>query len=104
MAMDFEVTPGVWILSWHYQRAASTWMVLNTTSAFQILNCAAVWNGSWEAGRLIRAAQARTGASFSTGAPPFAVLFRFVEEHAHRHEHGLSAVMVILQNGGEMHF
>jgi hypothetical protein len=46
--------------------------------------------------RLGTAAQALAGSSFS-------VLFRAVEE-AHHHEHGLSAIFVILQNDGEDYF
>jgi Leucine Rich repeat len=46
--------------------------------------------------RLCMAAQALAGSTFS-------VLFRAVEK-AHRHEHGLSAIFVILQNDGEDHF
>jgi hypothetical protein len=34
---------------------------------------------------------------------PFSVLFPFVEK-AHRHEHGFSAILVILQNDGDDHF
>jgi Leucine Rich repeat len=47
--------------------------------------------------RLCTTAQALAGSSFS-------VLFQFVEEHAHGHEHGLGAIFVILQNDGEDHF
>jgi hypothetical protein len=35
---------------------------------------------------------------------PCSVLFRFVEEQAHRVEHALSAIPVILQNEGDIHF
>jgi hypothetical protein len=37
---------------------------------------------------------------FKIGAS-FTVLFRFVEEQAHGHERGLSAIFVILQNDGD---
>jgi Ran GTPase-activating protein (RanGAP) involved in mRNA processing and transport len=47
--------------------------------------------------RLCTAAQALAGSSFS-------VLFQFVEEQAHCHEHGLSAILVILQNDGDDYF
>jgi hypothetical protein len=47
--------------------------------------------------RLCTAAQALAGSSFS-------ILFQFVEEQGHRHEHGLSAILVILQNDGDGHF
>jgi hypothetical protein len=41
--------------------------------------------------------QALAGSTFST-------LFRFVEEQAHRHEYGLGAIFVVLQNDGDDHF
>jgi Leucine Rich repeat len=47
--------------------------------------------------RLCVAAQALAGSTFP-------VLFRFVEEQAHWHEHGLGAIFVILQNDGEDFF
>jgi Leucine Rich repeat len=47
--------------------------------------------------RLCNAAQTLAGSTFP-------VLFNFVEEQAHSHEHGLSAIFVILQNDGEDHF
>jgi hypothetical protein len=47
--------------------------------------------------RLCNVAQAFAGLSFS-------LLFGFVKETAHHHEHGLSAIFVILQNDGDDHF
>jgi Leucine Rich repeat len=47
--------------------------------------------------RLVSEAQALAGSTFS-------VLFRFVEKQAHCHEHGLSAIFVILQNDGDDYF
>jgi Leucine Rich repeat len=47
--------------------------------------------------RLCNAAQALAGSTFS-------VLFRFVEEQAHGHAHGLGAIFIILKNDGEYHF
>jgi Leucine Rich repeat len=47
--------------------------------------------------RLDAEAQALAGSTFS-------VLFRFVEEQAHPHEHGLGAIFVILRNDGKGHF
>jgi Leucine Rich repeat len=46
--------------------------------------------------RLVKAAQALAGSTFP-------VLFQFVEK-AHRHENGLGAIFVILQNDGDDHF
>jgi hypothetical protein len=47
--------------------------------------------------RLVTAAQALAGSYFSD-------LFRFVEEEAHSHEHGMSAILVVLQNDGDDYF
>jgi Leucine Rich repeat len=47
--------------------------------------------------RLVARASALAGSTFP-------VLFRFVEEQAHRHEQGLGAIFVILQNDGDDHF
>jgi Leucine Rich repeat len=47
--------------------------------------------------RLCTAAQALAGSEFSD-------LFQFVQEEAHGHEHGLSAIYIILQNDGDDHF
>jgi hypothetical protein len=47
--------------------------------------------------RLCTAAMALSGSTFP-------ILFRFVDEQAHGHEHGLNAIFVILQNDGEDHF
>jgi Leucine Rich repeat len=42
-------------------------------------------------------------AATAIAGSPFSVLFRFVEE-VHRHEHGLGAIFVILQNDGDDYF
>jgi hypothetical protein len=46
---------------------------------------------------LVTEAQELAGSTFS-------VLFRFVEEEAHGHENGPSAILVILQNDGDDYF
>jgi Leucine Rich repeat len=43
-------------------------------------------------------------AATALGGAPFSVLFRFVKEQAHGHEHGLGAIFMILQNDGDDHF
>jgi Leucine Rich repeat len=45
-----------------------------------------------------------TAANALAGSNSFSILFRFVEEMAHGHDHGLGAIFVILQNDGEDHF
>jgi Leucine Rich repeat len=47
--------------------------------------------------RLCIEAQALAGSTFP-------ILFRFVEEQAHGHRHGLSAIFVILRNDGDDYF
>jgi hypothetical protein len=82
-------------MSFHWHYAAPTWIVWFFTPYFH--NEQHFLDLLLDSKRLCTAAQALAGSPFST-------LFRFVEEQAHCHEHGLSAIFVILQNDGNDHF